>query len=160
MSVLLSVLSLNGCSICQRVAALSPAHQALFYTMLFSMLGGLALLALLYVRLGAKRVPGVPGSRLHRRFWGVLWDLRAGMESGMSVWKHGMMRGIIDDHYAAQKRAGLPLVPPKLAQWSIPFSAPFVDVLTSAGVKHVLADQFDSFIKGPLLYDVFEELLG
>lgn len=160
MSLLLSVISLDGCGICQRVAALSPAHQVLFYTLLIAMLGGLALLALLYVRLGAKTVPGVAGTRLHRRFWGVLWSLRAGMESGMSVWKFGMIRGLIDDHYRAQKRAGLPSSPPKLAQWSIPFSAPFVDVLTAAGIKHILTDQFDNFIKGPLLYDAFEELLG
>jgi len=174
LTALLSVISLDGCGPCKRVAAMSPDERLLFFTLLACVFLVIATSAALYFAFRARLLPGILYSRRAQLpFLGILVSVQRNYHR-ISAWRNDTVKEALAEHRhrllhalmeagadGAKVEQQLKARAPGLFQWSLPFTpTTFVDVLTPAGLRCMLGDNFTSFEKGSIIHDCFEELLG
>ncbi len=167
-SVLLALGLSSGCSICQRVKEMSPDQRQLFFTLFGTIMSVSLLFLLLYHKLKAPLLPGIRAPANQLPFFGCLFPMLRGYHC-MSQWRSEEIQACVEASRQAQLayllKSGADgsavdrIQAPSLLQWSMPLhSAPFVDVISAPGIKHLLSDAFPSFEKGRVLRDALEEL--
>jgi len=161
---------LGGCSLCQRVSAMSPAERAQFYTVLGVVFAALVVGYALYRLVRAPLLPRIVTPHCQWPVIGMLVPLQRNFHR-FSAWRTEVTKETFEQirqkqmhqlMLAGRDGADIDKLPtPALMQWSLPLQpSPFVEVLTAPGLKFLLGDGFTSFNKGQVLHDVFEEMLG
>jgi hypothetical protein len=99
--------TVRGCSMCQRVAAMSPQQQVVFFTLVTATFATMLVVYLLY-RVRAKMVPGIIFPREQLPWFGALLSVNKNFHR-MSEWKRDVVTRTLEetrqkDMIAAMKR--------------------------------------------------------